>query len=327
VWTLHDYFGEPPVGGFEVSSTYGQYDLCGFPKAASFWYRTQWLLTKPDSDAAKPFPTKNLHEVHLVESWESPDSFPSTYGNRTRSIHVYSSTRLVELFVNGESQGQRTITTMSEGPGSYAEFLNVTWKPGNLTAVAIDSSGNIVARDTRMTNGKATSIFLSLDAPSKLTGTGEALLADGQDAALLRASVLDESGEVMHLASNNITFKVVSGPGRVQGTHNGDPHLHASNVSPSSPAYHGLVRAVIRVTETSGRDPVERDLLSRIDVRGPMVYQASYDNDVKSIVVEASSRGLKSAQITIPISNDPSNGVIEVARAYAGKVVDFFGKN
>jgi hypothetical protein len=42
VWTLFDYYGEPPVGGAigdgEVSSTYGQYDLCGFPKAAAFWY-------------------------------------------------------------------------------------------------------------------------------------------------------------------------------------------------------------------------------------------------------------------------------------------------
>lgn len=36
---LFDYYGEPPVGGPEVSSTYGQYDLCGFPKAAAFWYR------------------------------------------------------------------------------------------------------------------------------------------------------------------------------------------------------------------------------------------------------------------------------------------------
>jgi hypothetical protein len=37
VWTLFDYYGEPPKGGPEVSSTYGQYDLCGFPKAAAFW--------------------------------------------------------------------------------------------------------------------------------------------------------------------------------------------------------------------------------------------------------------------------------------------------
>ena len=37
VWTLFDYYGEPPVGGLEVSGTYGQYDLCGFPKASAFW--------------------------------------------------------------------------------------------------------------------------------------------------------------------------------------------------------------------------------------------------------------------------------------------------
>ena len=100
VWTLFDYYGEPyitchsssgrrttpclsprlpfyrPVGGasqgLEVSSTYGQYDLCGFPKAASFWYRTQWLLTVPDGPD-KTFPTSGKHEVRIVESWESPD--------------------------------------------------------------------------------------------------------------------------------------------------------------------------------------------------------------------------------------------------------------
>merc|ERR1711862_732280 len=86
VWTLFDYYGEPPKGGFEVSSTYGQYDLCGFPKAASFWYRTQWLLTILDGPD-KTFPTQGSHEVYLVESWESPDSFPSTKGNKTRAIH------------------------------------------------------------------------------------------------------------------------------------------------------------------------------------------------------------------------------------------------
>ena len=38
-----------------------------------------------------------------------------------------------------------------------------------------------------------------------------------QDAALLRASVLDSAGHVVHLSSANITFTVVSGPGIVQG--------------------------------------------------------------------------------------------------------------
>ena len=85
--SLFDYYGEPPVGGLEVSSTYGQYDLCGFPKAAAFWYRTQWLLSIPDGPD-KTFPTKQSHEVHLVESWESPDSFPSSHGNKYPSPHT-----------------------------------------------------------------------------------------------------------------------------------------------------------------------------------------------------------------------------------------------
>ena len=103
VWTLFDYYGEPPVGGPEVSSTYGQYDLCGFPKAAAFWYRTQWLLTAPEG-ADKTFATHGEHAVHIVESWESPAAFNQTKNQTTRAIHAYSSAPHVELLVNGKSQ-------------------------------------------------------------------------------------------------------------------------------------------------------------------------------------------------------------------------------
>ena len=44
-------------------------------------------------------------------------------------------------------------------------------------------------------------------------------------------------------ASSNITFSVVSGPGRIWTTHNGDPaNDHPRDVS-WVPAYHGLARA------------------------------------------------------------------------------------
>ena len=56
------------MGGPEVSSSYGQYDLCGFPKAAATWYRMQWLLGIADGPD-KPFDTHGRHEVHLVETW------------------------------------------------------------------------------------------------------------------------------------------------------------------------------------------------------------------------------------------------------------------
>jgi hypothetical protein len=160
------------------------------------------------------------------------------------------------------------------------------------------------------------------------TGTGGALLLDGQDAALLRASVVDGAGRVVHLASHNISFRIVSGPGVVQGTHNGDVHSHLPNDSPWYPAYHGLVRAVVRVTSVAGRPPAERALLSTIDVHGPCASSVTAESGnapADPIVVEASTPGFAPVRVSIPTSTDPKERVLAVAEAAAGKPVDFFG--
>lgn len=327
VWTLFDYYGEPPVGGLEVSSTYGQYDLVGFPKAAAFWYRVQWLLTIKDNPD-KTFPTNNAVEVHLVESWESPDSFPSTRGNTTRDVHAYSNAPEIELFVNGKSQGSRSVIPMRQGPGSYAEWLAVPWEAGELKAVAKDSNGKALATTARNTNRKATKLGLTIDAPSISTGTGTSVLLDGHDVALLRASILDSDGNVKHLATNNVSFRVVSGPGQVQGCGNGDPHAHQPNNVPWHTAYHGLVRAVIRVASVAARPARERAILSTIDAHGPMAAAnaASHmDGAGEPIIVEASSPGFTPVQVSIPTSTDATvDGVFAAAEAAAGKPVNFF---
>jgi hypothetical protein len=336
VWTLFDYYGEPPVGGPEVSSTYGQYDLCGFPKASAFWYRTQWLLTAPDG-ADKTFATQGKHEVHIVESWEPPSAFdnggggPTSRRRTSRMVHAYSSAPRVELLVNGQSQGSRGVVTMRQGPGSYAEWLEVPFEAGNLTAVATDAAGAVVATAARHTNTRKAALQLSIDAPHPSTGTGSRLLLDGQDAALLRATVLDANGRQMMRAIDTVTFRVLSGPGRVQGTHNGDPHARVPNSSPWHPAYHGLVRAVVRVTSVAARSSAERAALARIDVHGPMsageqaeqVEQAT--SATEPIVVEASAPGLAPARVAIAVSTDAeANDILAVAVAAAGKQVDFF---
>jgi beta-galactosidase/beta-glucuronidase len=331
VWTLFDYYGEPPVGGVggqgEVSSTYGQYDLCGFPKAAAQWYRTQWLLNIDNSRTDKTFPTLK-DEVFIVESWESPNAFPSTKGNKTRSIHAYSSTRHVELFANGVSQGVRDVRPMIEGPGSYAEWLSVPWGAGNLTAIAKNENNNLastLAKAVVHTNGKASKLLLEVDAPHALTGTGSKLVLDGHDAALLRASVVDENNRVSHFATNNITFSVISGPAFVQGTGNGDPHAHEPNNAPWHSAYHGLVRGVIRVKSVAARDRSELDWMRAIDMDGPL--KTTIDGVMLStddIVVEISSPGFQSVRITIPTSiDDDIDGVFASAEKYAGKEVVF----
>ena len=118
---------------------------------------------------------------------------------------------------------------------------------------------------------------------------------------------------------------MLSGPGRVQGTGNGDPHCHEPNNAPWHSAWHGLVRAVIAVTSTSARDPAERQLLSAIDVHGPMSAEAPLGEDRQGdIIVQASSPGFEPVTSTIPTSTDAvADGVYAAAAAYAGKEVTF----
>lgn len=67
----------------------------------------------------------------------------------------------------------------------------------------------------RTTAGEAAAIVLSVDCPSPVTGTGDALLLDGQDAGLVRATIVDSNGHFVAHGSNNISFSIVSGPGRI----------------------------------------------------------------------------------------------------------------
>jgi hypothetical protein len=56
-------------------------------------------------------------------------------------------------------------------------------------------TGDILGTDSKLKAGAAASISLSVDVPSPSTGTGDALIADGTDVALIRATILDAAGE------------------------------------------------------------------------------------------------------------------------------------
>jgi hypothetical protein len=324
VWTLFDYYGEPPSAGLTVSSTYGQFDLVGFPKAAAFWFRTQWLLGVSDQRPDIPFKTLDSVEVQIVESWESPDSWNETRGNSTRTIHAYSNAQFIELLVNGKSQGSLPVSPMVDGGGSYAEWEKVPWEAGKLVAVARSSDGTKRAQTERSTSGRPTTLELSLDCPSKATGTGEAVLLDGQDVALVRASILDASGSVVHMATNNVSFSILSGPGTILGTGNGDPKSYEPNNASWHSTYHGLVRVVVRVTSIEALSPAEQALMEAVD--GPADMHTFLRNDDQDIVIEATTPGLPPVQLTIPTSTDTSSAsVLAIAAFTAGKPVDFFG--
>ena len=121
---------------------------------------------------------------------------------------MFSDLPLIELFLNGASLGSAPCT-----PGGFASFADVPFTPGNLTAAGkLSAGGAVLAVHTQLAAGAPASIELTLDAPSLATGTGTALLLDGHDAGLVRATVRDAGGRVVNTARNLITFAVQSGP-------------------------------------------------------------------------------------------------------------------
>lgn len=179
----------------------------------------------------------------LNTSWCLSNGRGDSSGSVFEAVHVYSDLPTVELYVNGASRGQRSLvgpaTMPTPSAQSWAEWNNLKWQSGNLTAVGRDSSGAVQATHTVMTSGVAAKIVLSLDAPSVRTGTGDALLLNGQDMGLVRATIVDASGQLVADATNNVSFTVVNGPGRIFGSHNGNPVCLEPNQAPWHSAYHG----------------------------------------------------------------------------------------
>ena len=161
----------------------------------------------------------------------------------------------------------------------------------------------VLATHTILTSGAAAKLALSIDVPSRGTGTGSALLLDGQDAGLVRCEIQDASGLLAHDSNATVTFRVVDGPGRIVGVHSGNPQSHEHNQNFTHSAYHGLVRAAIMVTSDAAIQGSERELRAFIDIDATSA--AATDSVAESfITIEASAPGLGAASIQVPVSLD-----------------------
>eukprot|EP01052_Picozoa_sp_SAG31_P046097 SAG31_NODE_8678_length_1407_cov_2.000000_2_plen_195_part_00 len=106
-------YGEPSGPWPHTTSSFGQFDLCGFPKAASYWYQAYWLRQIADASPDKTFPTEDEHMVHIVQSWDKTNLDPRKSGDENVTIQVYTDAPAVELFVNGESAGMQELHSVA----------------------------------------------------------------------------------------------------------------------------------------------------------------------------------------------------------------------
>jgi beta-galactosidase len=82
------------------------------------------------------------------------------------------------------------------------------------------------------------------------------IAADGEDVSVVNVEVVDASGRVMPIASNEVSFRV-AGPGRIIGVGNGDPSCHEPDKGEKRSAFNGLCMAIVQALKDPGEIRVE----------------------------------------------------------------------
>eukprot|EP01051_Picozoa_sp_SAG22_P005575 SAG22_NODE_335_length_12071_cov_5.268771_9_plen_1174_part_00 len=301
-------------------------DWAGMKKPLAWWFRSWWLSNTSDADAGRPalWPEAAASSggrttLYIVDSWTPPP----TQG-RNRTIHVYTNAPLVRLYLNN-----RQIATSTAVPHfGTATFANLTYEHGNLTAEALSGSGDRLATDTALSSGSAVQIRLSLDAPSRESGTGTVLVADGQDVALVRAELLDSDGRLVSPRDNStnaaVTFSVLSGGGRILGTISGSPwnqpldEPSLDQTGSTAPAHYGLLRAFVQSTHRCIGTKAERVRLKQVHLDAgrdgsSQIDDASCNHSPADIVVRAQAVGMPATTLHIPMTHDVASLPMAVA--------------
>lgn len=234
MWTGIDYLGEARWPAKNASS--GVIDLCGFPKDAFYFYKSQWT---------------NEPMIHLAPHW----NWQGREG-QVMQVMAYTNCDSVELFLNDKSFGIKSLQFPRPGnSGAWNRYdvppvytstsdLHLVWDvpyaQGVLKAVG-KRGGKIVFTKEIKTSGKPTSVRLTSD---RMT------ISSNKDIAHIKVEILDEGGNPIPNASNEIKL-TIEGAGKLIGFDNGDPRDHTNMKSPAKKVFNGLALAIV---QTAGKE-------------------------------------------------------------------------
>ncbi|HLT53125.1 MAG TPA: DUF4982 domain-containing protein, partial [Flavobacteriaceae bacterium] len=217
IWTGFDYIGEPtPYVWPSRSSYFGVVDLAGFPKDVYYMYQSEWT----DKDVLHVFPHWNWEAGETVDVWA-----------------YYNNADEVELFINEKSFGIKK---------KENDDLHVVWRvpfeAGTLKAVS-RKNGEVVLEKELKTAGEAATFQLSSDRAS--------ISADGKGLAFITVDIVDNEGNFVPIASNQLNFSI-EGEGKLVGVANGDPTNHESFKGNTHKALNGKCLVVVQATKKVG---------------------------------------------------------------------------
>ena len=171
-----------------------------------------------------------------------------------QNVDAWSNCPRVALYLNDKLLGIRKPDSLSK----RCTWEGIVWKRGVLKAVGLNHNSKAVCVDKRITAGAPHRIKLYIEPQLiKPDGTQFQLKANGTDAAIVTAKIVDKDGNWCPDANNNINFEI-SGEGNYRGSYNfyvenskslnyhapGDKQLQAEG---------GLMRVAIRTTFKPGK--------------------------------------------------------------------------
>jgi beta-galactosidase len=216
VWTGFDYRGEPtPYTWPAASSQFGIMDVCGFPKAAFYIHKAQWIPQKP--------------ALQLIPHWNwSKDSIG-------KSIKVMALTNVdkVKLLLNGK--------LIEEKLADKYEMVawQVPYSPGKLEAIGYKNDKEVI-RNVVETTSDVVALQLVPDRSS--------LKGDGWDVMPVTVQAIDAKGRVVPTANLMVQYEI-SGAGTILGFGNGDPNVHEMEKGTKYPIFNGLAQSIIQSKE------------------------------------------------------------------------------
>lgn len=142
-------------------------------------------------------------------------------------------------------------------------FFKVAYQPGKLEAIGFNGNKE-VARASVETTGKAVALELIPDR--------KGLVGDGRDAMPITVRALDVKGRAVPIDNSEVTFEI-SGAGKSIGHGNGNPNSHEDEKGKTRKLFNGLAQLIVQ---------------SNFESKG-------------EIKISASSPGLKSTRINIPV--------------------------
>lgn len=257
VWTAVDYLGESGLGrNFYTGETEGEswmgkmypwhgsycgdIDLTGLRKPISYYRDFLYNHDKADGPAgyvAVREPNGYKGEIRQTMWSSTPGLMSWTWpGWEGKEIEIEAVTRYPEakLYVNGEAVGQ---APCNRDNGFMAVF-KTAYAPGEIKLVGIDADGAEHEIGSIATAGKAKAIRLTAD-------YGQ-YSADGDDIAFVLAEVVDDKGNVVPVATDEIEF-AVSGPATLLGTGSADLTDTVPYTEAKRKAYQGRILAAVRL--------------------------------------------------------------------------------